>query len=884
MTSLPARATQSDLDDIAQTLAYLHPPRNVFEVCLINPQVKKHRLWNGFAGGQKAIVAGWFDDVGKAADVIRQINDQVEPDGIYVTLNPCNPALLGRANNRLKASVARTKDRDVDSIRHLLIDMDPERPAGVSSTETEKEATSDMLRAVYGYLKGQSWPKPLAGDSGNGGHLIYCLDLENNQKNVELVKAVLQALDKRFSTEQVKVDTSVFNPARISKVYGTTARKGDSTNDRPHRKAAILSIPAEAHPVPVELLQKLAGEVEPVPTHRPATTPHTEGPRLDVERYLNKYGVPLKKVKPHGSSTLYILETCLFDETHTGGEAAIGQTAEGKIFYQCFHDSCQGRTWHDARKLISGDDKLFERTLPSNSTATGGKAFEWPEMIPLPEQGATGQAADYDLELLPEAIREAAAEVARFVKVPVMSPAVAGLSCIATAIGKKAVVIERPGLEHHPALFFAMIAASGERKSPVFQNMARPLEQWVFDLIDFHEEKRREEKANNMAIDSAIAGVKGKAKKENADLEAITKDIAVLEAKRIKEPPYPSLFTTDTTEQRLFQKMHDRNGSYAVMSGEGRPVFDAIMGKYSGDGRTGDAIYLAGISGDTITRDRVGSEAGPEERIIYQPCLNVCVFVQPDKYQEAASHPALRASGALARIWPVWLPSLVGTRLETKNEQGLNLLVMKRFNDLVNQLLQVKPPKDEITGIEYHRARLSTEATEARREFHNIIEQLMNEGQDLEDVRDIASKAVSQTAKLALVLHLAAEPVLLSQAESTISLDTWARAQALGTYHLQEAVRVQRMAEEDKSTHQARRLLEWIKRGNLRKVTARQISQFGPRPRLKAEQARDQLDMLVDFGYLRRQKVEGKTKPIYIVNPALFVDVVDVVDWGHHEK
>ena len=32
------------------------------------------------------------------------------------------------------------------------------------------------------------------------------------------------------------------------------------------------------------------------------------------------------------------------------------------------------------------------------------------------------------------------------------------------------------------------------------------------------------------------------------------------------------------------------------------------MGKYSGDKRTGDALYLAGISGDTITRDRVGGD------------------------------------------------------------------------------------------------------------------------------------------------------------------------------------------------------------------------------------------------------------------------------------
>ena len=140
-------------------------------------------------------------------------------------------------------------------------------------------------------------------------------------------------------------------------------------------------------------------------------------------------------------------------------------------------------------------------------------------------------------------------------------------------------------------------------------------------------------------------------------------------------PPFPSLFATDITEERLAQKMHDRDGAYAVMSGEGRPIFDAIQGKHTNGNQTGDATYLAGISGDTITRDRVGGEGGPEERVIRNPCLNVCAMVQPDKYLEAAGNSTLRASGALARIWPVWLRSMVGTRLESEDDQGLDTSV-----------------------------------------------------------------------------------------------------------------------------------------------------------------------------------------------------------------
>jgi len=69
---------------------------------------------------------------------------------------------------------------------------------------------------------------------------------------------------------------------------------------------------------------------------------------------------------------------------------------------------------------------------------------------------------NYDLNLLPDLLKRVAQKVARFAKIPVPSPPlpIVGLSCITTAISKKAVVAEREGLEHHPAMFFALIAAS----------------------------------------------------------------------------------------------------------------------------------------------------------------------------------------------------------------------------------------------------------------------------------------------------------------------------------------------------------------------------------------------------------------------------------------
>jgi hypothetical protein len=225
--------------DISRTLQYLFTPGDVFEVCVIGPKNRKSKLWgNEYASGKKSIIAGWFNDFKIAADIITQA-DTVKPVAIYCTMNPVNPALLARANNRLQAGVDRTKDSEIAEVRQLLVDMDPARPAGISSTDSEKQSAIDLLRAVYSDLKALSWPEPLVGDSGNGGHLIYPVELDL----AESIPGLLKAFDRKYSTPTVGIDTVVGNPARLVKIYGTVTRKGDSTQDRPHRTAKILSMP-----------------------------------------------------------------------------------------------------------------------------------------------------------------------------------------------------------------------------------------------------------------------------------------------------------------------------------------------------------------------------------------------------------------------------------------------------------------------------------------------------------------------------------------------------------------------------------------------------------------------------------------------------------------
>jgi len=199
--------------------------------------------WEGFARGA-GIVYGYFDnaqDFGKCAEAL----EAAKAPGIYFVMNPCNPDLLARAANRLKAAdqkTVTTSDKDIRCIRWLPIDLDPKRPTGISSSDAELQAAINLRNDIAIWLdqEFQTTGHTIPAMSGNGAHLSVRLDdFTPDEDHVALIRKCLHALHAKFSNDAVEVDRSVFNPARIWKLYGTTARKGDHIPSRPHRKSYL---------------------------------------------------------------------------------------------------------------------------------------------------------------------------------------------------------------------------------------------------------------------------------------------------------------------------------------------------------------------------------------------------------------------------------------------------------------------------------------------------------------------------------------------------------------------------------------------------------------------------------------------------------------------
>jgi hypothetical protein len=171
---------------------------------------------------------------------------------VYVGLNPLPNPLEGHYY------YGSGNDSDIAKRALLLVDCDPTRPADTNATDAEKQLAHDKAIQVRGYLQQLGWPLPVLADSGNGFHLLYRID--EPADDAGLVKRVLAALADKFGSEAVKIDTTVSNASRITKVYGTITRKGEHTKERPHRKSGILAKPKELIVVPHELLEALAAE------------------------------------------------------------------------------------------------------------------------------------------------------------------------------------------------------------------------------------------------------------------------------------------------------------------------------------------------------------------------------------------------------------------------------------------------------------------------------------------------------------------------------------------------------------------------------------------------------------------------------------------------
>ena len=325
--------------EIRKTIALLKPDGQLFEIRFI-----------GNSG--RLNFSGYFTDADTLINRLQHLAP-TEEGNIYITLNEINKACYSRQQRDqfIKNCKTNTSDGDVTGYDWLLLDFDPKRPAGTSASDAELQKAHSTAQKVFRYLNSKGWARPIIAMSGNGYHLLYKIYFVNSSERSRLVEKTLKSLNMLFGDETtVEVDTTVFNPSRICKLYGTEAVKGADTPDRPHRMSKIIYVPDEIKENDIDLMKAVAAEIPEEP-ERPQNYNNYNPRAFDLESWLDEHYIEItQKTSFKGGGTKFILAECPFDSNHKGKDACIIQLPSGAICFHCFHQSCSQYTWKDFRE------------------------------------------------------------------------------------------------------------------------------------------------------------------------------------------------------------------------------------------------------------------------------------------------------------------------------------------------------------------------------------------------------------------------------------------------------------------------------------------------------------------------------------------------------
>jgi putative DNA primase/helicase len=273
-------------------------PDQEFEIRVITGTKPHTRAWcQVFNSPEQAITALQAEIPGRFSGY----------SGVYWGLNSFKPG----AGNRGSWGSTGVKAQDITRMNWALIDLDPIRPKGYCSTADEKAEAFLLADEVIKSLPGS----PVVVDSGNGCHLLVKIDVKPGQA----VKQWLQGL-KRFDNGKIEIDQAVGDPARISKLPGTLARKLEA----PGRQVSLAEF---LSPGDLKTVDISAAVVE------------AEASGSDFESALKLAGVePVKQ----GPNKWWV--RCPWNPEHNGGDAAVFLN-NGIPGFKCLHNSCSGHHW-----------------------------------------------------------------------------------------------------------------------------------------------------------------------------------------------------------------------------------------------------------------------------------------------------------------------------------------------------------------------------------------------------------------------------------------------------------------------------------------------------------------------------------------------------------
>lgn len=861
-STTPSNKDTSHCTDVAEFLRILIEPENVFEVRSIRCPEKP-------GGTFVSTAAGWFNDIEPAAIGVEHIEAR-RPPACYVTLNPVRLALLARGLNRVTHNVkSTTSDDDIVRRRWLFVDIDARRPAGVSSTDCELLKASELSDTLLAAMSTNGWPEPLEGMSGNGRYLLWRIDLPNDEESKLLVQTVLKTMASQFDTIGAEVDCSTFNAARICKVLGSVARKGDALvgiegiENRPHRQSWFIKPNVSLKNVTVEQLRALVASAEPEPavvSTPKIGTPHVLSDKIERARsYLALMEPAIQGEK--GSNKLLAAANAMVKGFDLSTDDAM-QLLESEYNNRC--------------TPLWTEKELLHKVAAANKCKNvrgyllGAHAADkpWPDPTALPNPNPLPAVMTYSSDLLPDSVGRAINDIAERMQCPPDFPAAAMLVALAALIGCRIGI--RPRRFDNwlvvPNLWGCVVGRPALKKSQAIQTAEGEIR-----AIETRERERLAPAIQNAGIDALMAewrikGLKAgitRALRDGDDTGArgLAETLRTIEERR---PPVPRrIITTDATIEKLCDMLNEHPSGMLLW-------VDELVGWM----RALDRHEKAGVRQQFLTLwngqgrlniDRIGRG----ETVVESPCLGLFGCCTPgglSDYVTAAKAGGRGDDGLLQRlqvtVWPdpptVHIP--VDRFPDFEAQRNLRA-VFESFADLAPSTFG---GRDEFDSGEIPWLRFDDAGQAIFDAWDSSLQNRLRSMELPEAVESHLSKYASMVPSIALVLHLASGGRGAVSAEAASTAVRWA------TYlesHANRLYSITAAPEQQAALPLLRRLIDWPSDQPIR---VRTIRERGWALLREPNSIMEALKLLIDFGWVRAKEFKpelGRPTIDYLLHP-----------------
>ena len=480
----------------------------------------------------------------------------------------------------------------------------------------------------------------------------------------------------------------------------------------------------------------------------------------------------------------------------------------------------------------------------------------------------------FPVDRLPQGISNYIKAVSESVQVAPDMVATSVLASVATALQRKYMGHPVSDWMEPLNLYAVTIAEPSERKSPVFKEVTRPIEEYeetinqeMSPLIDeWKMEVKILEGRISQAEKAAIADKSG----GEGSLESLRGLQGQLAQKKEEELKPVKLWTDNSTPESIISLLANHSGKMGVFSAEGSTVFSIAGGRYS-DGKADLGAFLNGFSGDTIRVTRISRA----EETIKNPALTLNLMVQPQAIQKVMENADFNGTGFLARFLYCFPRSMVGRRKFMTNP--VSEPIRESYRHYLNFLLDLhSADADRHPFI----LELTPDAVKEAERFHNELERRLKD--DLEPIEKWAGKWHGQIFRITGIIHclkaVEQHPKTRKLPEEVpIDRETVLNAQEIGRYYLEHAKAAFSMGNLTDSEAERDAKVLWKKLEGRQEISKRDLYQMMKKRTgfEKADSLNAGLEELERRGYIRvgipvpqnPQNRGGRPSVVILINP-----------------